>query len=132
MEDYNYDYTIGSITRTKLFPIEEGYDEPVVVFLEIKSMNDLLSTGAFIISLDLENYLKSGEKDKDIDIKDDFLGIKSYGRKTIEVDEAKVRFNKESEKYEVYVRLGETDMVSKKFVWKGRVFNSLEDMVCQI
>ena len=132
MEDYNYDYTIGSITRTKLFPIEEGYDEPVVVFLEIKSMNYLLSTGAFIISLDLENYLKSGEKDKDIDIKDDFLGIKSYGRKTIEVDEAKVRFNKESEKYEVYVRLGETDMVSKKFVWKGRVFNSLEDMVCQI
>jgi hypothetical protein len=132
MEDHNYDYTIGSITRTKLFPIEEGYDEPVVVFLEIKSMNDLLSTGAFIISLDLENYLKSGEKDKDIDIKDDFLGIKSYGRKTIEVDEAKVRFNKESEKYEVYVRLGETDMVSKKFVWKGRVFNSLEDMVCQI
>ena len=97
MEDHNYDYTIGSITRTKLFPIEEGYDEPVVVFLEIKSMNDLLSTGAFIISLDLENYLKSGEKDKDIDIKDDFLGIKSYGRKTIEVDEAKVRFNKESE-----------------------------------
>lgn len=132
MEDHNYDYTIGSITRTKLFPIEEGYDEPVVVFLEIKSMNDLLSTGAFITSLDLENYLKSGEKDKDIDIKDDFLGIKSYGRKTIEVDEAKVRFNKESEKYEVYVRLGETDMVSKKFVWKGRVFNSLEDMVCQI
>ena len=132
MEDHNYDYTIGSITRTKLFPIEEGYDEPVVVFLEIKSMDDLLSTGAFIISLDLENYLKSGEKDKDIDIKDDFLGIKSYGRKTIEVDEAKVRFNKESEKYEVYVRLGETDMVSKKFVWKGRVFNSLEDMVCQI
>lgn len=132
MEDHNYDYTIGSITRTKLFPIEEEYDEPVVVFLEIKYMNDLLSTGAFIISLDLENYLKSGEKDKDIDIKDDFLGIKSYGRKTIEVDEAKVRFNKESEKYEVYVRLGETDMVSKKFVWKGRVFNSLEDMVCQI
>lgn len=132
MEDHNYDYTIGSITRTKLFPIEEGYDEPVVVFLDIKSMNDLLSTGAFIISLDLENYLKSGEKDKDIDIKDDFLGIKSYGRKTIEVDEAKVRFNKKSEKYEVYVRLGETDMVSKKFVWKGRVFNSLEDMVCQI
>jgi hypothetical protein len=131
MEDYNCDYTIGSITRTKLLPIEEESDEPVVVFLEIKSMNNLLSTGAFIISLNLENYLKSGKKDEDIDIKDDFLGIKSYGRKTIEVDEARVRFNKESEKYEVYVRLGETDMVSKKFVLKGKVFNNMEDLVCQ-
>lgn len=131
MEDYNYDYTIGSITRTKLLPIEEEYEEPVVVFLEINSMNNLLSTGAFIISLNLENYLKSGDKDGDLDIKDDFLGIKSCGRKTIEVDEARVRFNKESEKYEVYVRLGEIDMVSKKFVLKGKIFNSLEDIACQ-
>lgn len=129
MEDYNYDYTIGSITRTKLLPIEEEYEEPVVVFLEINSMNNLLSTGAFIISINLEDYLRSGDKDGYLDIKDDFLGIKSCGIKTIEVDEARVRFNKESEKYEVYVRLGETDMVSKKFIWKGKVFNNLEDIV---
>jgi hypothetical protein len=129
MEDYNYDYTIGSITRTKLLPTEEESDEPVVVFLEINSMNNLLSTGAFIISINLEDYLRSGDKDGYLDIKDDFLGIKSCGIKTIEVDEARVRFNKESEKYEVYVRLGETDMVSKKFIWKGKVFNNLEDIV---
>ena len=129
MEDYNYDYTIGSITRTKLLPTEEESDEPVVVFLEINSMNNLLSTGAFIISINLEDYLGSGDKDGYLDIKDDFLGIKSCGIKTIEVDEARVRFNKESEKYEVYVRLGETDMVSKKFIWKGKVFNNLEDIV---
>lgn len=131
MEDYNYDYTIGSITRTKLLPTEEESDEPVVVFLEINSMNNLLSTGAFIISINLEDYLRSGDKDGYLDIKDDFLGIKSCGIKTIEVDEARVRFNKEPEKYEVYVRLGEIDMVSKKFVWKGRIFNNLEDVVCQ-
>ena len=131
MEDYNYDYTIGSITRTKLLPTEEESDEPVVVFLEINSMNNLLSTGAFIISINLEDYLRSGDKDGYLDIKDDFLGIKSCGRKTIEVDEARVRFNKESEKYEVYVRLGEIDMVSKKFVLKGRIFNNLEDAVFQ-
>lgn len=129
MEDYNYDYTIGSITRTKLLPTEEESDEPVVVFLEINYMNNLLSTGAFMISINLEDYLRSGDKDGYLDIKDDFLGIKSFGIKTIEVDEARVRFNKESEKYEVYVRLGETDMVSKKFIWKGKVFNNLEDIV---
>mgnify|MGYP000982843712 CR=1 FL=1 len=129
MEDYNYDYTIGSITRTKLLPTEEESDEPVVVFLEINYMNNLLSTGVFMISINLEDYLRSGDKDGYLDIKDDFLGIKSCGIKTIEVDEARVRFNKESEKYEVYVRLGETDMVSKKFIWKGKVFNNLEDIV---
>lgn len=130
MENYNFDYTIGSITRMKLLPIEET-EEPVVVFLEMKSMNNVLAIGSFILSIDIEDYLKSKERDEDLNIKDDFLGIKSYGRKVIEVDEAKVRFNKESEKYEVYVRLGETDMISKKFFRNGKIFDNLEDAVWQ-
>lgn len=130
MENYNFDYTIGSITRMKLLPTEET-KEPVVVFLEMKSMNNVLAIGSFILSIDIEDYLKSEERDGDLDIKDVFLGIKSYGRKVIEIDEAKVRFNKESEKYKVYVRLGDTDMISKKFSRNGKIFDNLEDAVWQ-
>ena len=125
MEDYNFNE--NAITMPDLLKIEEDTGDLVVAFIDKKYMDD--AKAVFQLSEDLCNYLKSGEKDRDFHIEPVTLGVWSRGVEVIEEVSANVRFNVGSGKYELYVRIRDTDLATEKFIKKGKVFNNLEDIV---
>ena len=125
MEDYNFNE--NAITMPDLLKIEEDTGDLVVAFIDKKYMDD--AKAVFQLSEDLCNYLKSGEKDRDFHIEPVTLGVWSRGVEVIEEVSANVRFNVESGKYELYVRIRDTDLATEKFIKKEKVFNNLEDIV---
>ena len=126
MEDYNFNE--NAITAPDLLKnVDDGTDDLVVAFIDKKYMDD--AKAVFQLSDDLCNYLKSEEKDRDFHIEPVTLGVWSRGVEVIEEVSANVHFNVESGKYELYVRIRDTDLNTEKFFKKGKVFNNIEDIV---
>jgi hypothetical protein len=130
MEDYNFNE--NAITAPDLLKNVDDGDEDedlVIAFLDTEYTDN---AKVVLLTEDICNYLKSGEKDRDLYIDGDIFGVLYLGETDVAYGVgANVRFNVESGKYEVHVRLGETDMISKKFFRNGKIFDNLEDAVCQ-
>lgn len=112
-------------------------EDIVLVFFKYIPHNVSSSVLNMKISPEIESFILSGEKDKELDISNN-LTTNTF----TEFDEAKIRFNKESEKYEVYLLIKDLDIlpcikdkegtyeeVSYRFSRSGKVYDNLKDAV---
>lgn len=126
----NYNFNENAITAPDLLKgVDDCTDDLVVAFINTKYTNN--AKAVFQLSGDLRNYLKSGEKGKDFHIEDVIFGVLLGKIEVLERVSANVWFNVESGKYELYIVLGDTAFDSSKFFREGKIFDNLEDAVCQ-